>query len=180
VTGKGGRAAIVLPNGALFADGIAARIKKQLVDDFNVHTIVRLGEGVFAPYTDIPSNLIFFEEGKPTNEIWYYELRPPAERKKYSKTKPLQYEEFEELKNWWNDRKESENVWKVKVDTLIKTNEQDICYDLNLDVKNPNRKSDLEYKEPSLIIESILAKERTVMQLMEEIESSILINNTYA
>jgi type I restriction enzyme M protein len=179
VAGKGGRAAIVLPNGALFADGIAARIKKQLIEDFNVHTIVRLGSGVFAPYTDIPSNLIFFEEGIQTKEIWYYELQPPAERKKYSKTKPIQYEEFEELRNWWRNRKENENAWKINVDSLIKTTEQGVCYDLNLDVKNPNRKSDLEYKEPSVLFENILKKERKVMLLMEEIESLVSTTKNY-
>lgn len=178
--GKGGRAGIVLPNGALFADGIAARIKKQMVDDFNVHTIVRLGEGVFAPYTDIPCNILFLEEGLPTKDIWYYELKPPAERKKYSKTKPLQYDEFEDLKAWWNNRIENECAWKVSVGNIAKSNEQGVCYELNLDVKNPNQKSDLEFKEPSLIIESILEKEKMVMQLMEEIESNILINNNYA
>jgi type I restriction enzyme M protein len=173
VAGKGGRAAIVLPNGALFADGIAARIKKQLVDDFNVHTIIRLGDGVFAPYTDIPSNLIFFEEGTKTKDIWYYEILPPDERKKYTKTKPVQYEEFEELKKWWNNREENDNAWKVKVASLIKTNEQDTCYDLNLDVKNPNRKSDLEYKEPSLIVDHILEKEREILRLMKEIQATL-------
>lgn len=172
VVGKGGRAAIVLPNGALFADGIAARIKKQLIDDFNIDTIIRLGDGVFAPYTDIPSNLIFFKEGSPTKEIWYYELMPPNDRKKYTKTKPIQYDEFEDLKRWWNNREENENAWKVKVDSLIRTNEQDVCYDLNLDVKNPNRKSDLEYREPSLIIDNLMEKEKEVMRLMKEIQAA--------
>jgi type I restriction enzyme M protein len=173
VAGKGGRAAIVLPNGALFADGIAARIKKQLVDDFNVHTIVRLGDGVFAPYTDIPSNLIFFEEGKRTKEIWYYEILPPDERKRYSKTKSIQSGEFEELKKWWNNRVENENAWKVKVDSLIKTNEKDICYDHNLDIKNPNRKNELEYNDPDILVESILEKEKSVLQILKEIKSTI-------
>ena len=173
VAGKGGRAAIVLPNGALFADGIAARIKKQLVDDFNVHTIVRLSDGVFAPYTDIPSNLIFFEEGKPTKEIWYYEVLPPNERKKYSKTKPIQYEEFDELKNWWNNREENENAWKVKVSSLIKSNEQGVCYDLNLDIRNPNRKNDMIYEEPAILIGSILEKEKKVINILKEVEAII-------
>jgi type I restriction enzyme M protein len=173
VAGKGGRAAVVLPNGALFADGIAARIKKQLVDDFNVHTIVRLGDGVFAPYTEIPSNLIFFEEGTPTKDIWYYELQPPGERKKYSKTKPIQYEEFEELKKWWDNRVENENAWKVLCNDVVKINEQGACFELNLDIKNPNKKKELEYKDPQLILEGVLAKEREIMELMKEIKVTI-------
>jgi type I restriction enzyme M protein len=173
VAGKGGRSAIVLPNGALFADGIAARIKKQLLDDFNVHTIVRLGDGVFAPYTEIPSNLIFFEEGKATKDIWYYELQPPVERKKYSKTKPLQFEEFNDLKLWWKNRIENQFAWKANYDNIVKTNEQGICTELNLDIKNPNRKKELEYKEPFLIVESILEKEKEIMQIMKQIKMTI-------
>src|SRR5690606_24293278 len=73
--------------------------------------IVRLGEGVFAPYTDIPTNLLFFEKGKSTKKIWYYELTLPEGKKKYSKTKPMQFDEFEILKKWWKDRVENENAW---------------------------------------------------------------------
>jgi type I restriction enzyme M protein len=118
-TQDGGRAAIVVPHGTLFAPGIAARVKKQLVEDFRLHTIVRLGEGVFAPYTDIACNLLFFEQGEPTNEIWYYELLPPDDRKKYSKTKPIQFEEFDELRKWWGSREESENAWKVSISSIL-------------------------------------------------------------
>ena len=115
----GGRAAVVVPNGALFADGIAARIKEQLVEEFNLHTIVRLGEGVFAPYTDIPANLLFFEHGQPTETIWYYELLPPADRKKYSKTRPIQLEEFETLEQWWTNREESEVAWRMDMPRVM-------------------------------------------------------------
>ena len=96
-----GRAAVVVPNGTLFGDGVCARIKEQLLTEFNLHTIVRLPNGVFAPYTGIPTNLLFFERGGPTEEIWYYELPLPEGRKNYSKTKPLTFEEFTELIAWW-------------------------------------------------------------------------------
>jgi type I restriction enzyme M protein len=128
---------------------------------------------VFAPYTEIPSNLIFFEEGTPTKDIWYYELQPPGERKKYSKTKPIQYEEFEELKKWWDNRVENENAWKVLCNDVVKINEQGACFELNLDIKNPNKKKELEYKDPQLILEGVLAKEREIMELMKEIKVTI-------
>ena len=170
---QGGRAAIVVPHGTLFADGIAARVKKQLIDEFNLHTVVRLGEGIFAPYTDIACNLLFFEQGEPTKDIWYYELLPPDERKKYSKTKPIQFEEFDEIKKWWNKRKENDNAWKVKLKTVLFTDDEGKLLNVNLDVKNPNRKSDLEYREPTELISSIVGKEKMVMVLMEEIENLI-------
>jgi len=88
-----GRAAVVVPNGTLFGD-VCARIKAQLLEEFNLHTIVRLPNGVFAPYTSIPTNLLFFDRSGPTKCIWYYEMPLPEGRKNYSKTKPIQYEEF--------------------------------------------------------------------------------------
>ena len=170
---NGGRAAVVVPNGTLFADGIAARVKKQLIDEFNLHTIVRLGEGVFAPYTDIPCNLLFFQHGKPTTEIWYYELQPPADRKKYSKTRPIQQEEFTELKRWWLDRQENDNSWKVLLKDILFTDEAGKLLNVNLDIKNPNRKNEFEYREPGEIVKSIMEKESKVFTLLKEIESEI-------
>jgi type I restriction enzyme M protein len=110
---RGGRAAVVVPNGTLFGDGVCAVIKKEMLKDFNLHTIVRLQQGVFAPYTDIPANLLFFERGGPTETIWYYELPLPAGRKKYSKTAPMQFEEFAPAMAWWNQREEGPQAWKV-------------------------------------------------------------------
>ncbi len=95
-----------MPNGTLFGDGVAALIKEQLLKDFNLHTIVRLPQGVFAPYTDIPANLLFFERSGPTKDIWYYEIPLPEGRKKYSKTAPMQFEEFADCLAWWEKRKE--------------------------------------------------------------------------
>ncbi|MEZ4658849.1 MAG: class I SAM-dependent DNA methyltransferase [Caldilineaceae bacterium] len=86
---QGGRAAVVVPNGTLFADGVAARIKEELLKEFNLHTIVRLPNGVFAPYTSIPTNLLFFDRGGPTRHIWYYEQPLPEGRKSYTKTQPM-------------------------------------------------------------------------------------------
>ncbi|MBK7464056.1 MAG: N-6 DNA methylase [Betaproteobacteria bacterium] len=110
---RGGRAAVVVPNGTLFGDGISAVIKEEMLKEFRLHTIVRLPQGVFAPYTDIPANLLFFERGGPTDTIWYYELPLPQGRKKYSKTAPLQFEEFAPAQAWWNAREEGPQAWKV-------------------------------------------------------------------
>ncbi|WP_151636011.1 class I SAM-dependent DNA methyltransferase [Noviherbaspirillum aerium] len=112
-TARGGRAAVVVPNGTLFGDGVCAVIKEELLKEFKLHTIVRLPQGVFAPYTDIPANLLFFERGGPTDTIWYYELPLPEGRKKYSKTAPLQFEEFAPALAWWNAREDGPQAWKV-------------------------------------------------------------------
>ncbi len=81
-----GRAGVVVPNGVLFGDGICGRIKERLIKDFNLHTVVRLPNGVFAPYTGIPTNLLFFDRSGPTKEVWYYEQPLPEGRKNYTKT----------------------------------------------------------------------------------------------
>lgn len=169
----GGRAAVVVPNGTLFADGVAARIKKQLIDEFNLHTIVRLSEGVFAPYTDIPCNLLFFEQGEPTKEIWYYELLPAGDKKKYSKTRPLQHDDFIVLKKWWSARRKSDNAWKVGRKDILMVDDKNNLLNVNLDLKNPNRKGDFEYREPQELVSSILEKEERIMKLMREVRNKI-------
>ena len=114
---RGGRAAVVVPNGTLFGDGVSAVIKEELLKEFRLHTVLRLPQGVFAPYTDIPANLMFFERGGPTDTIWFYELPLPTSngvgRKKYSKTAPLQFEEFGAALAWWSDRQPGPQAWAV-------------------------------------------------------------------
>jgi type I restriction enzyme M protein len=127
----GGRAAIVLPDGTLFGEGIKTRIKKRLVEECNLHTIVRLPKGVFAPYTSINTNILFFTKGEPTREIWYYEHPYPEGYKSYSKTKPMRLAEFDPERSWWYARAESEQSWCVSVEAVIESN-------YNLDAKNPN------------------------------------------
>lgn len=116
----GGRGAVVLPDGFLFGEGIKSRIKKLLTEECNLHTIIRLPNGVFAPYTSIKTNLLFFTKGKPTETIWFYEHPYPEGRKSYSKTKPIRIEEFAQEKAWWGkeendfaERQEGELAWKV-------------------------------------------------------------------
>ena len=104
----GGQGAIVLPDGSLFGEGVKTRLKEHLLERCNLHTIVRLPNGVFAPYTDINTNLLFFTKGEPTREVWYYEHPLPEGYKKYTKTRPIRIEEFELEKAWWHDRQETE------------------------------------------------------------------------
>jgi type I restriction enzyme M protein len=127
----GGRAAIVLPDGTLFGEGIKTRIKEKLLRDCNLHTIVRLPNGVFSPYTSIRTNILFFTKGTPTAEVWYYEHPYPAGAKSYNKTKPMRIEEFEVEKAWWDHREETEFAWKVSVEAIATNG-------YNLDIKNPN------------------------------------------
>lgn len=107
-----GRAAVVFPNGILFGDGVCNRIKEDLLKDFNLHTIVRLPNGVFSPYTSIPTNLLFFDRSAPTEDIWYYEIPLPDGRKTFTKTKPIQDNHFDECRAWWKNRVENEQAWK--------------------------------------------------------------------
>lgn len=123
-----GRCAIVLPDGSITGDGVNQRIREKLLSETRVHTIVRLPKSTFFPAT-VSTNLLFFEKGKPTDEIWYYEHRLPEGQKSYSKTKPIQFKEFEPLIQWWGNRQESELAWKVHVDDLK---------GWDLDIKNPN------------------------------------------
>jgi len=163
---RGGRAAVVVPNGTLFGDGVAALIKEQLLKDFNLHTIVRLPQGVFAPYTDIPANLLFFQRGGPTRDIWYYEIPLPEGRKKYSKTAPMQFEEFADCLAWWKKRKEGPQAWKVKAAEIAKRG-------YNLDLKNPNAKQGVEHVPPAELVARMRGHEAEVQELLREIEAIV-------
>jgi type I restriction enzyme M protein len=108
-----GRAAVIVPDGFLFGEGVGARVKEELLTNFSLHTIVRLSKGVFAPYTGIQSNLLFFDRSGPTKELWFYEMPLPAGRKNYSKTTPMQYEEFADCLAWWKNRAENDRAWRI-------------------------------------------------------------------
>jgi len=136
----GGRAGLVLPDGTLFGEGVKTRIKEALLTECNLHTIVRLPNGVFNPYTGIRTNLLFFTKGAPTTHVWYYEHPYPPGAKSYNKGKPIRIEEFEPEKKWWgkpdkngsySKRKETEQAWRVSIDRIKAAN-------FNLDFKNPH------------------------------------------
>lgn len=160
----GGRAGIVLPDGSLTGDGVKQRIRQKLLEDCNVHTIVRLPQSVFAPYATVNTNLIFFEKGKPTKEIWYYEHTLPEGQKAYSKTKPIRIEEFNPIKDWWNNRTESEVSWKVPMQTVIDRN-----YDL--DIKNPNKVVEEVVYDRKAIINKIEHNQSKISEILEELKS---------
>ena len=127
----GGRGALVLPDGTLFGEGIKTRIKEKLLTECNLHTIVRLPGSVFAPYTSIKTNLLFFTKGEPTREVWFYEHPLPPGYKAYSKTRPMRAAEFDDLRAWWPTREENERAWRVAVNDIVASH-------YNLDIKNPN------------------------------------------
>ena len=127
----GGRAGIVLPDGSLTGDGVKQRIRQHLLENCNLHTIVRLPNSVFQPYASVATNLLFFEKGKQTKHVWYWEHKLPEGVKAYSKTKPINKSEFDALKKWWKKRKENEQAWKVSIDTIVENG-------YNLDIKNPH------------------------------------------
>ncbi len=158
-----GRAAVVVPNGTLFGDGVAARIKEELLREFNLHTVVRLPNGVFAPYTSIPTNILFFDRSGPTQEVWYYEQPLPEGRKQYTKTAPLRYEEFADLIAWWGAREEHERAWRTPAQDILANG----C---NLDIKNPNAKQDITHLPPEVLVASILEKEQRIAEIMADIQ----------
>lgn len=128
----GGRAAIVLPDGSLTGDGIKQRIRQKLLEDCNLHTIIRLPNSVFQPYASVATNLLFFTKGEPTKNIWYWEHKLPEGQKSYSKTKQIQFAEFDNLKQWWYHREESEQAWQASIETIAANG-------YNLDIKNPHK-----------------------------------------
>ena len=118
---KGGRCAVVISDGFLFGidDSAKVNIKKKLIADFNLHTIIRLPGNVFAPYTDIPTNILFFDKTMPTERIWFYRLDMPEGIKHFSKTKPMQLEHFAPVVEWWDNRKEIKDP--IKEGTFVET-----------------------------------------------------------
>ena len=170
---QGGRAAVVVPNGTLFCDGIGARIKEELLKNFNLHTVVRLPDGVFSPYTDIPANLLFFDRSGPTEGVWFYEIPTPEGRKKYTKTKPMEYDEFSSCLQWWNHRQEDLHAWKVTAEQILKYDSEGKLVSANLDVKNPNSLEAMEHRPPEELISSMLEKQSKVESLMEAIKAQL-------
>ena len=161
-----GRAGIVLPDGSLTGDGVKQRVRQKLLEECNLHTIIRLPNSVFQPYATVATNLLFFDKGKPTKEIWYYEHRLPEGVKAYNKTKPIQVKEFEPIKKWWDKRTESDICWKVDIKTIIERN-----YDL--DIKNPiKQEEEHEYNSSELmnLLENSFAKSN---DLLEQLRNAV-------
>ena len=160
----GGRAGIVLPDGSLTGEGVKARIREKLLTDCNVHTIIRLPQSVFAPYATVNTNLLFFEKGKQTKEVWYYEHKLPEGAKAYNKTKPIRIEEFEPIKAWWNNRQESEVCWKISINTIKERG-------FDLDIKNPNKIVEEEIYDRKMIIKKLSESFNKSIQLLDQLTS---------
>ena len=163
-----GRAAVVLPDGFLFGEGMKTRLKQALLEECNLHTIVRLPNGVFNPYTGIKTNLLFFTKGQSTKHVWYYEHPYPEGIKSYNKTKPMRFEEFETEINWWGNeadgfsaRVATEQAWKVPVADIIARN-------YNLDIKNPHVGEQISHDPDEL-----LANYRKIMADAAEIRERL-------
>ena len=166
----GGRAAVVLPDGTLFGEGVKTRIKEQLLAECNLHTIVRLPNGVFAPYTGIKTNLLFFTKGQPTQDIWYYEHPYPPGVKNYNKTKPIRIEEFDAEKAWWGSeadgfagRVENERAWKVGIDQIKAAG-------YNLDQKNPHV-GEVEDHDPDHLLATYAQTQKEAQALRDELKA---------
>ncbi len=160
----GGRCAIVLPDGCITGDGYKERIREKLLTDCNLHTIVRLPQSTFHPAT-VSTNLLFFQKGTPTKEIWFYEHCLPEGQKSYSKTKAIQFDEFAPMIKWWDQREENEMAWCVKVEDLKKG--------FDIDVKNPHRAAEETEKT---LLEIISALDRSFTKshtLLEQIKTQL-------
>ncbi|MBS3100090.1 N-6 DNA methylase [Candidatus Pacearchaeota archaeon] len=165
-----GRCGIILPDGFLFGEGVKTRIKQKLLSEFNLHTIVRLPNGVFNPYTGIRTNLLFFEkDSKGTKDVWYFEHPLPEAYKTYNKGKPIQLKEFDLEKEWWNNRENEKfknNCWKVSIEEIEKRK-------FNLDINNPNGKNEIETLGSKEILEKLEESFEKSKELIEKIKGEI-------
>ena len=163
-----GRAAVVLPDGSLFGEGVKTRLKEHLMEECNLHTIVRLPNSVFRPYASIGTNLLFFEKGEPTGDIWFYEHLVPEGQKAYSMTRPIRLEHLQGCIDWWSGadregRKETERAWKV-------TAEEVKGCGYNLDIKNPHTQED-NHGDPEELLEKLNAAEAETEDLRDRLKA---------
>jgi type I restriction enzyme M protein len=161
----GGRAAIVLPDGTLFGEGVKTKIKKKMLEECNLHTIVRLPKSVFAPYTTISTNILFLTKGEPTKDVWYFEHKLPEGVKAYNKTKPMRLAEFDVEKEWWTKRQESERTWKVSASDIAKNN-------YNLDIKNPNAPVEV-HDDPDELLRQYHEAVKKVSSLQNQLKANL-------
>ncbi|WP_037470864.1 type I restriction-modification system subunit M [Sinorhizobium fredii] len=165
-----GRAAVVLPDGFLFGESTKSTLKKQLLEECNLHTVVRLPNGVFAPYTGIKTNILFFSKGVPTETIWFYEHPYPNGVTSYTKSKPMQFEEFQTERDWWGreadgfkSRKVTEQAWKVSAAEIVANN-------YNLDRKNPHQAEVIDH-DPEHLLESYQKTQASIQSIRDELKA---------
>ena len=165
---SGGRAAVVLPDGSLFGEGIKTRLKEHLMEECNLHTIVRLPNSVFKPYASIGTNLLFFEKGTPTQDIWYWEHRVPEGQKAYSMTKPIRLEHLDDCAAWWGGaaregRVEGPKAWKITAEDIK-------ARGYNLDVKNPHTVAE-DHGDPEVLLADLTAAEAETAALRDQLKA---------
>ena len=164
----GGRAAVVLPDGTLFGEGVKTRLKEHLMEECNLHTIVRLPNSVFKPYAAIGANLLFFEKGAPTKNIWFWEHQVPEGQKAYSMTKPIRFEHLQGCIDWWGGakrkaREETPQAWKVTAEAV-----KERGYDL--DIKNPHTVTN-DYGDPHELLASLNTAESETASLRDQLKA---------
>ncbi|MFA3918490.1 class I SAM-dependent DNA methyltransferase [Ruegeria hyattellae] len=163
-----GRAAVVLPDGSLFGEGVKTRLKEHLLEECNLHTIVRLPNSVFKPYASIGTNLLFFEKGKPTEEVWYWEHKVPSDRKAYSMTKPIELGHLGDCVAWWGGetrvgREAGPKAWKATIDEIKERG-------FNLDIKNPHSEEE-DLGDPAVLAADLQQAEAEVLALRDQLKS---------
>jgi type I restriction enzyme M protein len=161
-----GRAAVVLPDGFLFGEGTKTNLKRELLEEFNLHTIVRLPKGVFSPYTSINTNILFFEKGGATADVWFFEHPYPPGYKSYSRSKPLTIQEFDREKNWWQNRQPSEYTWKVSAQEIAARN-------YNLDCKNPHEVA-INHRDPNELMREYLEIDRQMQDAQNSLKQELM------
>jgi len=168
---------MVVPNGTLYEDGVPSRIREELLTDFNLHTVVRFPKGVFEPYTDIATNVLFFERGGPTKAVWFYEHPLPQRRahlkgKSYSATDTIEYEEFTPLLGWWYDRKPTEQAWLVPVESLRESG-----FDL---AQNHPKHASVSLPGPDQILKTVRLMKDESEIILRELEETLSALTTVA
>jgi type I restriction enzyme M protein len=164
----GGRGAVVLPDGSLFGEGVKTRLKEHLMEECDLHTIVRLPNSVFKPYASIGTNLLFFEKGTPTRDIWFYGHQVPEGQKAYSMTKPIRFEHLKNCIDWWGGakregRKETPQAWRVTADEVR-------ARGYNLDIKNPHEVAN-DHGNPVELLEKLSAAEAETSKLRDQLKA---------
>jgi type I restriction enzyme M protein len=167
---KGGRAGVVVPEGVLFRGGPDQKVRKELLEQFNVHTILSLPAGCFLPYTGVKTNVIFFDRPKEapgngiiaTESVWFYELANDGFELKQTR-KPIDGNQLPDFLTKWRNRLQGENSWSVPVSELTERG-----YDIS--AKNPHRKDDYEHRPALELVQSIKTKEERILELLDELE----------
>jgi type I restriction enzyme M protein len=163
-----GRAAVVLPDGTLFGEGVKTRLKEHLLSECNLHTIVRLPNSVFKPYASIGTNLLFFEKGTPTQDVWFYEHRVPEGQKAYSMTRSIRFEHLQPCIDWWGgpsrEGLEGNDVaWKVTIDEIK-------ARTYNLDFKNPHTVEE-NHGDPAALLAKLEESEKETARLRDRLKA---------